>query len=133
MDSVPRWNSIEKSVFKTLPIKKGKLAKYLKINRMTRESYVYKVNVRDFVGQNDVKGLEVDIKSDFELDEQDLGRKVMSVVVKEYDKLAHEFNDKTAYDKLMNIKGMKEFRKIDSSVASIEHEIVYECQSDELD
>lgn len=100
---------------------------------MAKEQFQYKVYVKNFSGLNNEKGLEVAFNSDFELDEREIGNKVMSEVVKQYNSLAHEYNDKSAYDKLMNTKGVKAVKELERNVVAIQHEVVVECETDEFE
>ena len=100
---------------------------------MTKEHFRYLVDIKDFEGYQGSKGLKVTIESDYELSENELGNKAMSLMVKEYDKLAHEFGDKNAYSKLMNVSGLGNFHEVENSVVAIEREILYECTSEEIE
>lgn len=100
---------------------------------MTKEHFRYLVDIKDFEGYQGSKGLQVTIESDYELSESELANKGMNLMVKEYDKLAHEFDDKNAYSKLMNVSGLGNFREIENTVVSIQREILFECTSEEIE
>lgn len=99
---------------------------------MAKEHFRYLVDIKDFEGYQGSKGLRITVESDYELSENELSNKAMRLMVKEYDKLAHEFNDKNAQAKLMNVNGLVNFKEIENEVVSIEREIVFECTSQEF-
>lgn len=99
---------------------------------MSKDTYRYLVDIKDFEGTDGKTGLQVTIDSEFELTERELGSKAMKVMIEAYDKQAHQLDDKNAFQKLMNLQGLKDFRLLDSNVIAIQHEVVYECYSSEL-
>jgi len=96
---------------------------------MAKETYRYVVDVKDFQGSAGA-GLNLTINSDFELTDSELSNKVMSLMVAEYDRLAHEMHDENASKALMNLSGVKDLAQIESNVVAIEHEVRYECNSE---
>jgi len=99
---------------------------------MSKDTYRYVVHIKDFEQYGGETGLEVTFDSEFELDENELGNKAMKFMIEEYDRQAHELNDKNAFKKLMNVQGLKDFKQLDDNVIAIQHEVVYECYSNEL-